>query len=170
MDQMQQVTESTKLSAGYERVHVQGIIRQAQGELRQLEHRRADIVRRIGTIKRTIAGLTKLFGEEILSHDMREMLGRNYIDRKPGFTRACRTILMESPSPISASDICDYFKQKMPMLLARHKAPMTSVTTVLSRLVQYGEAKALLSPNGKRQWVRAIERETEISSTRSTVP
>ncbi len=52
---------------------------------------------------------------------------------------------------MSARDICDYFQQKMPAMLARHKDPMASVTTVLNRLVEYGEAQAVVS-NGRRAW------------------
>jgi hypothetical protein len=37
-------------------------------------------------------------------------------------------------------------------MLARHKDPMASVTTVLNRLVEYGEAQAVLSSSGRRAW------------------
>ncbi len=37
-------------------------------------------------------------------------------------------------------------------MLARHKDPMASVTTVLNRLVEYGEAEAVHASNGKRAW------------------
>jgi hypothetical protein len=40
----------------------------------------------------------------------------------------------------------------MPLLMARHKDPMASVTTVLNRLVAYGEAKAVVLENGRRAW------------------
>jgi hypothetical protein len=60
-------------------------------------------------------------------------------------------ILMQAGRAMNARDICDYFQQKMPALLARHKDPMASVTTVLNRLVEYGEAQAVLS-NGRRAW------------------
>ena len=60
-------------------------------------------------------------------------------------------ILMQAGRPMNARDICDYFQQKIPALLARHKDPMASVTTVLNRLVEYGEAQAVFS-NGRRAW------------------
>jgi len=37
-------------------------------------------------------------------------------------------------------------------MLARHKDPMASVTTVLNRLVAYGEAKAVSIDKGRRAW------------------
>ena len=54
-------------------------------------------------------------------------------------------------SAMNSRDICDYFQEKLPELLARHKDPMASVTTVLNRLVEYGEAEAVVS-NGRRAW------------------
>jgi hypothetical protein len=37
-------------------------------------------------------------------------------------------------------------------VLLRHKDPLASVTTVLNRLVEYGEAKAVVRENGRRAW------------------
>ena len=44
--------------------HVQQVLRQANEELRSLLRRRAELVKRIGTVKQTIAGLANLFGPE----------------------------------------------------------------------------------------------------------
>jgi hypothetical protein len=44
----------------------------------------------------------------------------------------------------------------MPALVARHKDPMASITTVLNRLVEYGEAQAVFA-NGRRAWVWIAE-------------
>jgi hypothetical protein len=52
---------------------------------------------------------------------------------------------------MNSRDICEYLQEKLPDLLARHKDPMASVTTVLNRLVEYGEAEAVVS-NGRRAW------------------
>jgi hypothetical protein len=40
----------------------------------------------------------------------------------------------------------------VPPILARHKDPLASVTTVLNRLVEYGEARTLVRENGRRAW------------------
>jgi hypothetical protein len=37
-------------------------------------------------------------------------------------------------------------------MLARHKDPMASVTTVLNRLVDYGEAQPVVLSSGRRAW------------------
>src|SRR5215467_8592074 len=131
--------------------HVVEVVRQAHEELRQLMQQRADIMKRIGTVKQTISGLANLFGDEVLNEELMELVDRKSNGRQPGFTKACRMILMESGRAMNSRDICDYLQEKMPALLARHKDPMASVTTVLNRLVEYGEAEAVVS-NGRRAW------------------
>jgi hypothetical protein len=135
----------------YDVGHVQEVIRQAHDELRQLMQQRAEIMKRIGTVKQTISGLANLFGDGVLNEELMELVDRKSNGRQPGFTKACRMILMESGRPMNSRDICDYFQEKLPDLLARHKDPMASVTTVLNRLVEYGEAEAVVS-NGRRAW------------------
>jgi len=137
--------------AKYDVGHVQEVIRQAHDELRQLMQQRAEIMKRIGTVKQTISGLANLFGDGVLNEELMELVDRKSNGRQPGFTKACRMILMESGRAMNSRDICDYFQQKMPGLLARHKDPMASVTTVLNRLVEYGEAEAVVA-NGRRAW------------------
>ena len=76
--------------------HVQEVVRQAHEELRQLLQQRADVMRRIGTVKQTIAGLANLFGDGVLSDELLELVDRKSGGRQPGFTKACRMILMEA--------------------------------------------------------------------------
>jgi hypothetical protein len=135
----------------YDVGHVQEVIRQAHDELRQLMQQRAEIMKRIGTVKQTISGLANLFGDGVLNEELMELVDRKSNGRQPGFTKACRMILMESSRAMNSRDICDYFQEKLPDLLARHKDPMASVTTVLNRLVEYGEAEAVVC-NGRRAW------------------
>ena len=117
----------------------------------KLENALIDAVHEAGTVKHTISGLANLFGDGVLNEELMELVDRKSNGRQPGFTKACRMILMESGRAMNSRDICDYFQQKMPGLLARHKDPMASVTTVLNRLVEYGEAEAVVS-NGRRAW------------------
>jgi len=42
---------------------------------------------------------------------------------------------------MSAREVCDKIQEKMPPMLARHRDPIASVTTVLHRLTSYGERK-----------------------------
>src|SRR5260370_41031465 len=131
----------------YDVGHVQEVIRQAHGELRQLLQQRSEIMKRIGTVKQTISGLANLFGDGVLNEELMELVDRKSSGRQPGFTKACRMILMEAGRAMSARDICEYFQQKNPLLLARHKDPMPSITTRVNRLVEYGKAQSVFVRN-----------------------
>ena len=135
----------------YDVGHVQEVVRQAHEELRQLMQQRAEIMKRIGTVKQTISGLANLFGDSVLNEELMELVDRKSNGRQPGFTKACRMILMETGRAMNSRDICEYFQEKMPALLERHKDPTASVTTVLNRLVEYGEAEPVMA-NGRRAW------------------
>lgn len=132
--------------------HVEQVVRHAHEELRQLLQQRAEVMKRIGTVKQTIAGLANLFGDSILNDELLELVDRKTNGRQPGFTKACRMILMESNRPLSARDVCEQIQERMPPMLSRHKDPTASVTTVLNRLVDYGEAQAVLLGSGRRAW------------------
>ncbi|HXY04335.1 MAG TPA: hypothetical protein VEI49_12235 [Terriglobales bacterium] len=132
--------------------HVHEVVKTAHEELRQLMRQRADIMKRIGTLKQTISGLANLFGDEILGDDLMELVDRKTVGRQPGFTKACRLVLMEAGSPLSVREVCDRIQQRMPAVLLRHKDPLASVTTVLNRLVEYGEAQSVARANGRRAW------------------
>ena len=155
---------NAQVSIGSNNGHVQEVVRQAHEELRQLLHQRAEVMRRIGTVKQTIAGLANLFGDGVLSEELLELVDRKSNGRQPGFTKACRMILMEAGRPLSARDVCESIQQKMPPMLARHKDPMASVTTVLNRLVDYGEAQPVVLSNGRRAWKWIAEPVTESPS------
>lgn len=149
--------------------HVQEVVRQAHEELRQLLQQRAEVMRRIGTVKQTISGLANLFGDTVLSDELLELVDRKSNGRQPGFTKACRMILMEAKRALSAREVCAQIQEKMPLILERHKDPMASVTTVLNRLVAYGEAKAVTVDNGRRSWMWVADTEPALVTV-LTVP
>jgi len=132
--------------------HVQEVVRAAHEELRQLMRQRADIMKRIGTVKQTIVGLANLFGDDVLTDELLELVDRKSGGRQPGFTKACRMVLMEADKPLGARDVCEQIQQRIPPVLLRHKDPLASVTTVLNRLVEYGEARTIIRENGRRAW------------------
>ncbi len=139
--------------------NVRDVVRSAERELDELQRQRADLVRRIGTIKQTLAGLADIFGDTVLPEELLTLLHRRAPSRRPGFTRACRVVLMESLEPLGARQICDHLKRRFPDLLEHHKDPIASTTTVLGRLVEYSEARCFVNPSGRRVWQWAAERE-----------
>ncbi len=142
----------TKSTMGNGDGHVQEVVKAAQEELGQLLRQRAEVMKRIGTVKQTIVGLANLFGDEVLSEELLELVDRKSSGRQPGFTKACRMVLMEANRPLAAREVCEQIEKRVPALLLRHKDPLASVTTVLNRLVDYGEARTLASHNGRRTW------------------
>jgi hypothetical protein len=141
------------------RVHE--VVQAAQEELEQLIRQRAEVVKRIGTMKQTLAGLARLFGEEVLSDEVRRMLHRKVSARGAGLTDTCRLVLMEADRPLSARELCDRLEARIGAVMSRHKDRMASVTTVLNRLVHYGEARALVYA-GRRAWQWASEAEDHV--------
>jgi hypothetical protein len=148
----------------------QEVVRAAHEELLQLLRQRAEVMKRIGTVKQTIAGLANIFGDQVLGDDLLELIDRKPNGRQPGFTKACRRVLMEVKRPIGAREVCVELERYAPTILARHKDPLASVTTVLNRLVDYGEARSLSNDRGRRvwEWVSEVEVPAEAMAARRT--
>lgn len=131
---------------------VHEVIRSAEKQLVQLLQERAEMMKRIGTIKQTLVGLARIFGDSVLSPELLRLLGRETPRPQPGFTRACRVVLMESGTPLEARQGCRELQRRFPDLIGRHKDPLASVTTVFNRLVGYSEARSFVGGNGRRVW------------------
>jgi hypothetical protein len=138
--------------------HVQEVVRSAESELLALLQQRMELMKRIGSIKQTLVGLANMFGDSVLNERLLELLDRGTA-RRSGFTQACRAVLMESPTQLSARQVCELLMKKFPAMLERHKKPFASVTTVLSRLVEYDEVNTCLNDDGGRVWQWISERE-----------
>jgi hypothetical protein len=147
--------------------HVQEVLKAAQEELRQLLKQRGEVMKRIGTVKQTIVGLANLFGDEMLTDELLELVDRKSSGRQPGFTKACRMVLMESARPLGAREVCEHIQRKIPPVLLHHKDPLASVTTVLNRLVDYGEARTVLRENGRRAWQWVADPKQEVRNERA---
>src|ERR1035438_9908025 len=148
----------------------QHVVRAAHEELLQLMKQRAEVMKRIGTVKQTISGLANLFGDEVLGDDLLELIDRKPNGRQPGFTKACRKVLMEVRRPLGAREVCVELERYAPAILSRHKDPLASVTTVLNRLVDYGEARSLSNDRGRRvwEWISETESPADVIASRRT--
>lgn len=144
--------------------HVREVVRSAEEELKVLLRQRAGVMRRIGTIKQTLAGLAKIFGKSVLNDELLAMVeGRTGADRQRGFTRACRMVLMDADSPVSARQVCEQLNKRFPEMLERHSSPLASVTTVLGRLENYSEVSSSTSSTGRRLWFWIADRTVKVS-------
>jgi len=133
--------------------NVRRVIDDAKQKIRVLIEQRAQINRRIATTRATIVSLVSVFGDEALQQELLEFMrhgGRPTI-RQPGLTRACRLVLIAAKGPISSRRICEDLRLSDPRLALRHKHLPASITTVLNRLVRYGEVR-VAQVNGRRSW------------------
>ncbi len=139
-------------AAGSALPHVQEVLRTAQQELSGLLRQREDIMKRIGKIKQMLSGMANLFGDSILYDELRVVLEGQPSDRRKGFTRACRQILMQSRTPLPLRYFIGELRRKFPEVADRHKDLSASVTTVFHRLATYGEARWSEDEKGGRVW------------------
>lgn len=133
-------------------LHVQEVVRSAEQELRKLLEVRADASKQINSIRQILAGLANMFGATVLSPELLNLVERGTTRKQPGFTRACRIVLMEAQTPLDARAACQELSRRFPQLVERHKKPLASVTTVFNRLVAYQEASVSVADNGRRVW------------------
>jgi hypothetical protein len=132
--------------------HISRVMGEVQKELQSLLRQRAATLKRIGTIRQTIAGLAKLFGEDVIGQELLDLVHERSGHRQPGFTNMCRRVLMESGRPLMTHEVCQAIQLRNPAMLAHHKEPLASVSTVLKRLARYGEARFVFNDRDRGAW------------------
>jgi hypothetical protein len=60
--------------------------------------------------------------------------------------------LTVSNRPLNSTEICEELRRKFPEIAARHKDLQASATTVMNRLIDYGEATPCKDAAGRRAW------------------
>src|SRR5207237_5348046 len=128
------------------------VLRELRDLLQSLTRERREIVRRMCAIKQTIVGLASLYGDEVLDDELLELIDRKRPRRRVGLTKACRMVLIQAGRRITTREVCDRIFSESPALLMSHKDPKASIHTLLSRLAEYGEAKAVADEKGRRLW------------------
>src|SRR2546426_7966160 len=116
-------TANRNLSGGTD-PHVQEVVRAAHEELRQLMRQRADVMKRIGTVKQTIVGLANLFGDAMLSEELLELVDRKTGGRGAPAPKAGRVVLMGAHNPLAAKEICEQLHGRKPPALLRPTNPL----------------------------------------------
>jgi chorismate mutase len=138
------------------------LLKQVHDELRQLLAERSQVIRRIGTAKKTLAGLAMLVGDHNLATELFESTVGRPSTRQAGLTKACRVILMRAESPLSVHQVFEEVRKAHPNMLEKHKDPKASLTTILNRLRDYGEVERKVS-NNTRTWQWVAELVDEVS-------
>jgi hypothetical protein len=153
---------------------IEHVVRGMRQELPSLLLERAAIVKRIGTIKRTVAGLADVFGDNVSSGKLRDFFAKRTARcgsrSRPGLTGTCRRILMESFEPVTTHQVWDRNQTTNPSVLARHRRPATSLAVILRRLVSYGEVGDRLNEKNVPTWLWIGPRKFEAVENPSMVP
>ena len=128
------------------REDVERLVSHLGDELRVLSANRNAISKRISAIKQTVGGLNALLGSRVVE--------TRRAGRHRGLTKLCRELLDSSGSdPLTLSEILQYIQEKCPERLSNNKHPNSSLRTILKRLVNYGEAVAVMNEKGLLGWV-----------------
>lgn len=139
------------------------VLRAARLELDALLEQRAEITRRIGTARQAIIGLANLVGGQVLHEAVLDLMDLRPTHRQSGFTRACRYLLTVSNRPLNSTEICEELRRKFPEIAARHKDLQASTTTVMNRLIDYGEATPCKDSAGRRAWTWVAAHDSSLS-------
>lgn len=145
--------------------HVQDVLNRAEQELRRLIQERVELTRRIDTTKHTLSGLISLFGDGALKIHFSELIEHKYkkVSRQRGITQACREVLSSAQRPMSILEVRNELQRTMPVLISRHKDPIATISTILSRLVDYGQATVSANGRGRRAWLWTEERDSRFN-------
>jgi hypothetical protein len=135
--------------------HVDHVMAQIEDELRLLALEHTAIRTRLGIIKYTLIGLANLFGSNIINEEFRAMIFRRPIlpttPDQPGFTDACRYILMSNTQSLTVRQLRGQMQERYPSVLARQRVPTASLSVVLRRLQRYGEVE-VVNRGGEQSW------------------
>lgn len=163
------LTATTESSPASHDPHLRPIVDLAREQLQQFIQQRDEITNRIRTIRQTILGLGNLYGNELLSDELHHLVAKTHRTTHSGFTNACRTVLRQAENALSAREVCSLLQQHFPTVLQHNNNPMASVTTILNRLVKYGEARAFNGDGRGRVW-QVIDRDESSSWPRRIGP
>jgi len=125
---------------------IEEVIHVLAQEITRLHAQREGISNRIARMSQIILRLRNLCGsgEDCPSRDR---------GHRPGITWACRRALMESRGyPLTFSELLRAIQTTLAPDTLAQKNPRASVSTVLGRLVKYGEVDVTTNNRGKRAY------------------
>lgn len=133
--------------------HAKQILTLAVIELKTLLAQRITLLHRIAVVRRTIAGLGKIFGDDLLTEELRTLIKQPAEKSRTSLTEACRAALVSSSTPLTPHELVDRIRANDPAVIEHHKDPAASVTSILHRLRSYGEATTRMSESGRCVWI-----------------
>jgi hypothetical protein len=122
-------------------------------ELEHLSEERMNLSKRIAILKNAMIHLVRFSGDEALMAQAGNILDLGERPRKQGLTQLCRSVLLESCEPLTTREVHD----KVSDHVKHHHDGLASVTTILYRLVSYGEVERVRNDRTHEcawQWVQ----------------
>jgi hypothetical protein len=131
---------------------VEGIITEMKKELHVLYAERSAIDRRMDVIKKALVGLATLYGDEAISADFLQPVHPAKHDRRMVLAETCRSVILQSKTPLTGEEIHQQIAQRDPNLLILYKHPFASVAMALRRLAKKGQVRLVAKGYGKTEW------------------
>jgi hypothetical protein len=131
-------------------VHAACVVNLVGEQLKDLLAQQHETSKGIEAAKKTLVGLARMYGEQLIPDEFRQLLHLKGGLANRGLTAACREVLAEADEPLSARNIFDRIQRKDSRLLQNHRQPVATVTTILHRLARYGEVEPV--KKGKRRY------------------
>ena len=132
--------------------------RVAQRELEGLLRQLANMNRQILMVRRAITGLAATIGDAGVASSGTAQATRVRRTRREDLTRACRTVLDQASLPLTAREVTHAVGELTPSAIADQENPVASVTSVLRRLLEYGEVNNAFNEEGRRTWFATWKR------------
>jgi len=135
---------------------IRRLIYRIKQELRLLEVKKTDTLRRINALTKTIEALVWLVGPDKIELDLKS-IGLSSTEESHrvsrGLTKWCRKVLSESTEPLSIREIVDHIQARGPAVFAKCQNPSNAVRSVLRRLVNYSEVVETTKSGAIKGWM-----------------
>jgi len=135
--------------------NLQHVIREIRQQLETLRAEHCAILKRIALVRQTLNGLADVFGGDLIKGEVQDCLSLQTPPKSGssrGLTEACRQLLIESTVPLTVHQLCRQMQERYPQALAGSYRPAASLSVILRRLVDYGEAQNHVDEKGTRTW------------------
>lgn|SRR5262249_61256120 len=126
----------------------------AEHELRGLLRHRAQVNRRIATLRKTIR---VTMGVDVPRSAQTSAAIHLSPRKREGITRACRTVLEQANTPLTVLQIAQRVRFSHAHTASRQRDLLASISAVLRSLLASGEANNTFDDDGSRTWF-AIKR------------
>ena len=120
-------------------------------ELSSLQKELKDVEDGISAVKQMLYSMSVIFGEEVVSSPLVQLVRPKHGSKVRGLTSACEAVLAKTAQPCSVSAVCNLVRAVNPLLLSHHRNPRASVMTVLRNFAKRGQV-IRRTENGRSVW------------------